>query len=155
MLGLRPIVAVIALQALLGCAASTAPEATTSTAGTAERVALASGDAPALAGTWTGDYVSDSGFRGRTTLTLRPAGPAAVNGVFEYRWRGGNYDRFPATGTTGGGITGDGTLAFGSWQLALYRDGEQLEFRTRQQIGGTPSDLRWRKVTSPLPSETQ
>lgn len=108
-------------------------------------IALQSGDGPALAGVWNGNYRLQNGWTGRTRLDLSPAGPDSVDGVFEYMWRGGGYERVPDSGTTRGRIRPDGTLAFGSFVLRLEKDGSEYRFVAEDRIAGQPAKIDWRR----------
>lgn len=116
-------------------------------------VALLPGDPPALVGTWKGGYTLQSGWRGQTQLTLSDADETSVRGVFEYRWGGGGYSRFPDSGEVVGKIGSDGALYFGGWELTLRRKGGELEFTAKEQVAGQPADLDWSKEAGPLPRE--
>lgn len=161
MLDRRGILALVAAGALTACAPPQSAETTAAAEPAAVctkrdgKVLLQSRDAPGLAGTWTGEYTGQNGFRGSTTMTLTAASADSVNGFFEYRWGSGNYDRAPNSGTTVGTIAKDGSLTFfgGDWQLRLEREGEKLVFRAEEKLGGFPVRLRWKKTSTPLKSE--
>lgn len=125
--------------------ASTTPAAA-STAGDKQAtgaIALKSGDAPALAGVWKGGYKLQNGWTGQTRMELTATGPETVEGSFEYRWAGGGYDRVPSSGTTGGRILPNGTLAFGSFILRLEDAGGKHTFRTDSRLANQPAKIDW------------
>ena len=137
------------------CAPAASPEIEAATANLdAGVVTLKSGDTVGIAGKWTGGYVMQTGYRGKSHLTITRIGDNTVDGVFEYFWGAGNYHRSPETGTYKGVIKPDGELHFDKWNLQVTREGTRLRMTTTQNAFGGRASFTWRKDAGPLPSET-
>ena len=138
-----------------GCAPAPSAEIKAATASLpAGVISLKSGDASGLVGKWTGGYVMQDGFRGRSHLTLTQTSATTVDGVFEYFWGNGNYHRSPEDGGGHEGvIKADGELHFDTWNMKLERDGARLTLTATEDAFGGRASFTWRKDGSPLPSE--
>ena len=110
----------------------------------AEIVHLKPEHANALVGTWEGTYIIiDPGWKGRGTIGITWGDGGAVQAYFEYRWRGGGYDRYPEKGTIRGEIADDGKLHFGDWTLTLDKSGDTYTFKATERLDPGLTNFKW------------
>ena len=154
-------IAIVAFAPLTAC--KTTPDGNTSALSTKQvassgpdgSVHLIEANAKELVGVWKGRAVMDSGDSSRTALTIMSATGNFIHAYFEYRWQGNNYARHPDSGTIQGEIGSDGKLHFGSWDLALSKDGADYIFSTRQPFAQSTANLSWSRSGVQLTSASE
>lgn len=98
---------------------------------------------PALIGKWEGPYTFDSGFRGRTTLTIVSAAGGNVQAALEWNWQNGGYGRSPDTGTMRATIGNDGKLHVGGGAFTLIKDGNEYTLEGHLNLQPGRAKHKW------------